>query len=163
MEAEAKLRYRRALSGYATGVAVITVLNDDAAVGLTVNSFTSIALEPPLILWSLGAASDRGVWFRRAERFVVNVLGAEDAQLAADCARRGHYTLPPDRIDRSRPGEPALLGALSRLYCRTTERIPLGDHLAIVGEVTHFDNREGDGLTYFRSRYGRIAFPEETP
>jgi flavin reductase (DIM6/NTAB) family NADH-FMN oxidoreductase RutF len=70
--------------------------------------------------------------------------------------------MPADRRDDARAGEPAVAGALSRLYCRTRERIPLGDHLIVIGEVVHFDAREGDGLTYFRSRYGRAVSPEES-
>ncbi len=159
MDDHAKALYRHALGAFPTGVAVITV--DDRAGGaaaLTINSFSSISLEPPLVAWSLGAASDRGVWFREAERFAVNILGADDAGLAADHARRGNYRLEPER---TAPGDPpSVAGALSRLYCRVVQTIPLGDHLLFVGEVTSFDAREGDSLTYYRGRYGRAASPE---
>jgi flavin reductase (DIM6/NTAB) family NADH-FMN oxidoreductase RutF len=161
LDEERRRLYRRALGAFATGVAVVTVAEGERAMALTVNSFTSVSLDPPLVLWSLGDASDRGVWFREAERFVINVLAADDAELAASCALRGHYELPAGRRDDARAGEPAVAGALSRLYCRTRERIPLGDHLVLVGEVVHFDRRDGDGLIYFRSRYGRAASPEE--
>lgn len=155
-----RLLYRKALSAYPTGVAVIAVADaDGVAVALTVNSFASISLNPPLIAWSLGDASDRGVFFRGADRFAVNVLGAEDAEFAAACARRGQYRPDPARIA---PGDPPTVkGALSVLVCRTVQRMPLADHLLIVGEVEAHATRDGDGLTYFRSRYGRAALPGE--
>ncbi len=162
MDDQAKALYRHALGAFPTGVAVVTV--DDRAGGaaaLTVNSFSSISLDPPLIGWSLGSASDRGVWFREVERFTINILAAEDAGLAADHARRGNYRLEPER---TAPGDPpAVTGALTRLYCRVVERIPLGDHVLFVGEVTSFDTREGDSLTYFRGRYGRATSAEKAP
>ena len=158
--------YRIALGAYATGVTVVTVAAPEAdiaggVVGLTVNSFTSISLEPPLVMWSLGNASDRGAWFRTATHFTVNILGAEDEALARDCARHGHYALPRERLDLTRPGQPALIGALSRLFCRRREAIALGDHLVIVGEVAEFDTRDGDGLTYFRGRFGAAPAASE--
>ena len=161
MDDQTKVLYRHALGAFPTGVAVITV--DDRAGGaaaLTINSFSSISLDPPLVAWSLGTASDRGKWFRVAERFTVNILAAEDEALAADHARRGNYRLEPSR---TAPGDPpSVEGALSRLYCRVAQTIPLGDHLLFVGEVTGFDTRDGDSLTYFRGRYGRAVSPEKT-
>jgi flavin reductase (DIM6/NTAB) family NADH-FMN oxidoreductase RutF len=160
LDEQAKADYRRALGAFSTGVAVITVADGDKTVCLTVNSFTSLSLDPPLVLWCLGKASDRGVWFLDADRFVVNILGAEDEDLARHCARRGQYFLPPERIDATRPGEPALAGALSRLYCSKHQWVSVGDHLILIGEVGHFDTRPGDGLTYFRGRFGGAPSPE---
>ena len=160
MDELAKAAYRRALGAFATGVAVITVADGDKTVALTVNSFTSLSLDPPLVLWCLGKASDRGVWFLDADRFVINILGVEDAELAQSCARRGQYFPPAERVDASRPGEPALKGALSHLYCRKHQWVSVGDHLILIGEVGDFDTRAGDGLTYFRGRYGRAPSPE---
>jgi flavin reductase (DIM6/NTAB) family NADH-FMN oxidoreductase RutF len=157
LDEQAKADYRRALGAFATGVAVITVADGDKTVALTVNSFTSLSLDPPLVLWCLGKASDRGVWFLDADRFVVNVLGAEDADLARHCATRGQFFLPPERVDAARAEAPALRGALSRLYCTKHEWISVGDHLILIGEVGAHDTRAGDGLTYFRGRYGRAA------
>lgn len=158
MDEKPKAEYRRALGAFPTGVAVVTVSDGEGgAAALTINSFTSISLDPPLVAWSLGAASDRGVWFRGAESFCVNILGAEDAALAADHARRGNFQLEAARFE---PGEPpAVAGALSRIRCKVVNRIPLGDHVLFVGEVIDFDSREGDSLTYYRGGYGRAARP----
>ena len=161
MDEHAKAAYRRALGAFATGVAVITVADGDKTVALTVNSFTSLSLDPPLVLWCLGKASDRGVWFLDAERFTVNILGVEDASLAQHCARRGQYFLPPERVDASRPGQPAVTGALSRLFCTKHQWVSVGDHLILIGEVGEYDTRAGDGLTYFRGKYGEAPSPGE--
>lgn len=160
MDDHAKALYRRALGAYPTGVAVITA--DDGhggAAALTVNSFVSLSLAPPLVAWSLGNATDRGVWFRDAERFVVNILGAQDAELAAAHARRGNFRLDPARLLAG--DAPAIGGALARLYCRTHQRVAVGDHLLLIGEVTLFDSGEGDALTYFRGAFGRAPEPKE--
>jgi flavin reductase (DIM6/NTAB) family NADH-FMN oxidoreductase RutF len=155
---QTKALYRRALGAFPTGVAVVTAPDGQGgAAGLTVNSFTSVSLDPPLVAWSLGAASDRGVFFREAERFVLNILGADDAALAAELARRGQYKVDPARLAGDPPG---IASALSRLTCRTHRHVTLGDHILIVGEVTAFEAGDGDALTYFRGRYGRaVAAP----
>ena len=159
LDAETRQSYRAALGGFATGVAIITVLDGDHAVGLTVNSFTSVSLEPPLVLWCLGEQSDRGVYFRPAPNFVVNILGAEQQALADRCAKRGQYRFERDELDHVRAGRPALPGCLARLWCDTYDQVILGDHVAIIGRVRAFDSRPGDGLTYFQGRYGVAARP----
>ncbi len=155
MQPEETLAYRRALSAFATGVVLVTT-RDDAGrpVGLVANSFTSVSLSPPRILWCLGDASDRGVWFRDAERFAVNILGAEDEAIARRYTARGRHHLDPSDLDGD-PPLPMVKGALSVLRCRTAERLPIADHLVIVGEVESFEGREGAGLTYFRGAWGR--------
>lgn len=148
--------YRRALGGFATGVAVITTSDGDGGVlGITVNSFTSVSLEPPLVLWCLDDASDRRDPFVLTERFAVNILGADDAALSDRFARGEEYWLGADELDPLACDPPRLRHALSRLACTVRQRIQLGDHLVIIGEVTEFDTGEGDGLLYFRGRYAR--------
>jgi flavin reductase (DIM6/NTAB) family NADH-FMN oxidoreductase RutF len=151
------LAYRRALSAFATGVVLVTA-RDEAGrpVGLIANSFTSVSLEPPRILWCLGDHSDRGRWFRRAERFAVNILAAEAEPLARRYTARGRHHLEPDDVEGDE-AFPRVRGALTYLLCRASERLPLADHLVIVGDVERFESREGPGLTYFRSAWGRAG------
>lgn len=157
LEPETTHAYRRALSAFATGVVLVTARDDRGRpVGLIANSFTSVSLEPPRILWCLGDRSDRGVWFRKAERFAVNILGAEDEAIARRYTARGRHHLDPDDVEGDEP-LPAVRGALTVLRCRTTDRLPIADHLVIVGEVESFQGREGPGLTYFRSAWGRAG------
>ena len=147
--------YRAALGGFATGIAVVLAPVGDHAIGLTVNSFTSVSLDPPLVLWCLGDTSDRGVHFRPAPGFVVNILGADQQDVAERCAKRGRYRFEMDELDHSHPGLPALPSALTRLWCHAYDQITLGDHIAMVGRVQAFDHTGGDGLTYFSGGYGR--------
>ncbi len=148
--------YRRALGSFATGVAVITT-GDGAggAIGITVNSFTSVSLTPPLVLWCLDDASDRRDPFVLAERWTVNVLGAADRALSDRCAHGEEYRLSAAEVDGRDP--PVLAHALARLSCETRQRLQLGDHMVIVGEVVDFDAAEGEGLLYFRGAYGRTG------
>ena len=159
LDAESRQAYRAALGGFATGVAIITVADGDHAVGLTVNSFTSVSLDPPLVLWCLGEASDRGVFFRPAPHFVVNILAQDQQALADRCARRGQYRFEAHELDHTREGRPALPGCVARLWCDTYDQVALGDHVAIIGQVRAFDSFPGDGLSYFRGRYGSALTP----
>lgn len=154
--------YRAALGSFATGIAVVLAPVGDHAIGLTVNSFTSVSLDPPLVLWCLGDKSDRGVHFRPAPGFVINILGADQKDIADRCAKRGQYRFDADELDHTHPGRPALPRALTRLWCDSYDQITLGDHIAMVGRVQAFDHRAGDGLTYFSGGYGRAVLAQET-
>lgn len=154
--------YRTALGGFATGIAVVLAPVEDHAIGLTVNSFTSVSLDPPLVLWCLGDKSDRGVHFRPAPGFVVNILSADQRDIAERCAKRGRYRFEREELDHAYPGLPALPGALTRLWCENHDQIILGDHIAMVGRVQAFDHQIGDGLTYFSGGYGRASCVQET-
>jgi 3-hydroxy-9,10-secoandrosta-1,3,5(10)-triene-9,17-dione monooxygenase reductase component len=145
--------YRRALGAFATGVALITTDTPGGPAGIVVNSFTSVSLKPRLVLWCLGDQSDRFEAFSVAERWTVNVLSAEQQAISARFAVHGS-TASQDTSFARLAGAPAIEGALARLVCRTHDRLTMGDHLLIVGEVEAFDSREGDALTYFRGRYG---------
>lgn len=148
--------YRRALGAYATGVAVITTAQaGGGAIGITVNSFTSVSLDPPLILWCLDDASDRRDPFVTTERFGVNVLGADDAALSDRFARGEEFRLSADEVEAPDGGPPRLRHALTRLSCEVRQRIQIGDHMVLIAQVTAFDTAEGEGLLYFRGAYGR--------
>ncbi len=152
---DASREYRRALGSFATGVTVVTAEDAEGALGLTVNSFTSVSLEPRLVLWCLDDVCDRRHVFHSASRFAVNVLRAGDE----DHSRRfskGAWRLEPGEVEHGPGGAPRLKGALARFDCEVRERIQLGDHQVIVGEVLAFDARDGEGLVYFRGQYGRF-------
>jgi flavin reductase (DIM6/NTAB) family NADH-FMN oxidoreductase RutF len=148
--------YRRALGAFATGVAVVTTADGcGGVIGITINSFTSVSLDPPLVLWCLDDASDRRDPFVVTERFCVNILGADDSALSDRFAKGEEYRLGPEELDPTLNDPPRLRHALSRLACTVRQRTQVGDHLVIIGEVTEFDAGEGDGLLYFRGRYAR--------
>ena len=156
---EDAVAYRRALGAFATGVCVVTADTPEGPLGITINSFTSVSLDPRLILWCLDERSERWPPFAAVERFAVHVLPAEDRALS-DRFAWGVCTLSEGEFDTHGSGPPRLRDALARFDCRTHERIQLGDHLVIVGAVEAFESRPGAALTYFRGRYGRTAEDE---
>ncbi len=154
---EDSLAFRRALGAFATGVAVITTA--DAAGGaaaITVNSFSSVSLNPRLVLWSLGDQSDAYGVFSAAETWGVSVLGAEDHEIALRFAANGRSAASASVLSVC-GGAPVLAGALAAFGCRTFARHVLGDHLLIVGEVMDFSVRPGAALSFYRGRFGAVA------
>ena len=133
----------------------MTAEDSEGALGLTVNSFTSVSLEPRLVLWCLDDGSDRRHVFHSAERFAVNVLRAGDEGPSRRFSK-GAWRLEPGEAEHGASGAPMLKKALARFECQVRERIQLGDHQVIVGEVLAFDATDGEGLVFFRGRYGRF-------
>lgn len=152
---DASKDFRRALGSFATGVTVVTAEDAEGALGLTVNSFTSVSLDPKLILWCLDDICDRRHVFHNAERFAVNVLAAGDNERSRRFSR-GAGRLETGELEHGATGAPLLKGALARFECETRERIQLGDHQVIVGEVMAFEAADGEGLVFFRGQYGRF-------
>ena len=150
--------YRRALGGFATGVCVVTAHTEEGPFGITVNSFTSVSLSPPLILWCLDRKSDRYAAFARADRFAVHMLPVEDREMS-DRFAWGICRLSENEFDNTSAEPPRLKNSLTRLDCIATDRIMMGDHLTIVGAVEAFDTRPGAALTYYRGRYGVAVEP----
>lgn len=147
------LAYRRALGAFATGVCVVTADSEQGPLGLTVNSFTSVSLEPRLVLWCLDERSERWAAFAAAERFAVHVLPATDEALARRFAR-GVALLGEGEFERRPDGPPCLPEALARFECATHDRIQMGDHMVVVGRVEAFSAAEGPALTFWKGRYG---------
>jgi flavin reductase (DIM6/NTAB) family NADH-FMN oxidoreductase RutF len=151
------LAYRRALGAFATGVCVVTADSPQGPLGLTVNSFTSVSLQPRLILWCLDERSERWPVFAAADRFALHVLPAADRQTAARFAR-GAARLQPGEYERLPDGPPCLPHALARFECATHDRIRMGDHMIVVGRVQAFSPmRDGAALTFWRGRYGVLG------
>lgn len=152
---ESDLRaYRRALGAFATGVCVITVDTPEGPLGITVNSFTSVSLDPPLILWCLDEASDRWPAFAAASRFAVHVLNGE-GQPDAERFAWGICKLEPHEYAAEPDGPPLMPHAVARFVCSTADRFQLGDHMVIVGRVESYESAPGDALVFYKGRYGR--------
>lgn len=145
--------YRRALGAFATGVCVVTADSTAGPLGITINSFTSVSLTPRLILWCLDERSERWGPFAAAERFSIHVLDAQAESLARRFAK-GIGVMDASEFQRVGDAAPRLGAAAARFDCRTHDRIQMGDHMIIVGEVETFEASDGAALTYFRGRYG---------
>ena len=144
---------RSCLGRFATGVAVVTFKAEDGPRGFTVNSFTSVSLDPPLVLVSV-ARTARSHDALRGRPFCVNVLGAEQEPLARLFAGGGSGT-----AITWHEGEiaPRLAGVLAHLECRPWRAYDGGDHTLFLGEVASFAYRDGDALAYHSSRFTSIA------
>lgn len=145
--------YRRALGAYPTGVAMVTGATSRGVAAITVNSFVSLSLDPPLISWSIAETSDRYGLFSQAETWGLSVLCATQKDIAACYAAKG-AGLTLDHEVQPLGDTPAVKHALARFACRTTHRVPAGDHLLIIGAVEKFETREGRALTYRLGTFG---------
>lgn len=154
--AEQTVAYRRALGAFATGVCVVTADTDQGPLGITVNSFASVSLEPRLVLWCLDRRSERWPLFSSVERFAIHMLRADDEAVARRFAR-GVSRLEDAEFTHEEAGAPRLAGVAAWFDCVTHERLPMGDHTVIVGRVEAFDTAPGPVLTFLRGGYGRLG------
>jgi flavin reductase (DIM6/NTAB) family NADH-FMN oxidoreductase RutF len=152
--------YRDALGCFGTGVCLVAA--DDAngnPRAITVNSFSSVSLHPPIILWSIDSQSDRYNLFTESELFSVNVLPASDAEVSTHFARYVEAELKGEQLARDSNGVPVYTGALAQFVCRTSWRQKAGDHVVIFGDVIGFNSRDGDALGFFRGNYTSHSIP----
>jgi flavin reductase (DIM6/NTAB) family NADH-FMN oxidoreductase RutF len=148
---------RRCLGKFATGVTVVTCCNPDGDPrGITANSFSSVSLEPPLVLWNIAKVSNSLNAFLKAEFFAINVLNAEQQAQSAHFARSDHTLFENVDYELNPEGAPILPGSLAVFECRTHQVHDCGDHHIIVGEVLRFRNEEGEPLLFFGGRYRRL-------
>jgi flavin reductase (DIM6/NTAB) family NADH-FMN oxidoreductase RutF len=153
-----KKAFRQCLGRFATGVTVVTCCDAAGdACGITVNSFSSVSLEPPLVLWNIAKVSSSLQAYLDAEHFAVNVLGAEQENLSLHFARSDHTHFEDIDYTMSADGAPILPDTLATFECRTHEIHDCGDHYIIVGEVTRFRAGDGEPLLFFGGAYRTIA------
>jgi len=150
--------FRRALSRYPTGVTVVTACAaGGAAVGITVNSFASVSLHPPLILWSLGEDSANAAAFLAAGRFAVNVLASDQEALARRFARSDAQQAEQAQFCEAREGVPVIGEALSIFECVREAVHPGGDHHILIGRVERFSSRPGRPLLFHEGGFGGLS------
>lgn len=149
--------FRRALGQFATGVTIVTAIADGEPVGLAANSFTSVSLDPPLVLFAVARSS--GTWPRieAARRFAVNILGEHQEEISRVFASKGADRFAAVDWHRGVGGSPVLHDTLAYLDCEFWAEYDGGDHIIVVGRVLDLGvTHEGGPLLYFRGRYGRI-------
>lgn len=155
------LDLRRACGQFATGVTIVTMRDGDGARGMTANSFTSVSLDPPLILVSVDRRNRTHELIGLGQRFAVNVLSAEHQGWSDRFA--GRFGDIQDQFDdiphqRTADGLPYLDGALAVLVCRTSAVLPAGDHSLFIGQVEELAYTPGGApLLFFSGRYDRLA------
>lgn len=141
--------YRRALSCFATGIAVVTANCCGEWIGITINSFASVSLSPPLISWSPDKASARHDPFVEAEHFVVHVLSAKQKSVC-DGFVRCRDAFDRERTFLNSDAVPIIPNCLATFECRTRETIDAGDHTIILGAVKRASFIEDDPLIFWR-------------
>jgi flavin reductase (DIM6/NTAB) family NADH-FMN oxidoreductase RutF len=157
------LELRRALGNFATGVTVVTTQSPATPhlaardAGLTVNSFNSVSLSPPLVLWSLSRHSKLLPAFSSASHYAVHVLHAGQQDLATRFASPVEDRFAGLELTRGVHDLPLLPDFLSRFICRIEQRLDGGDHVILLGRVEQFDSRDGTALTYWRGKYASMA------
>ena len=149
---------RRALGSYVTGVTVVTTRGPGGErAGLTVNSFSSVSLSPPLLLWSLALSAASFEVFEHASHFAVNVLGPDQIYLAEQFALSGGDKFIGVDYQDGTAGVPLLQGAIARFICRNKFRYPGGDHMIFVGEVISHQHTTDLPLVYARGNYRALG------
>ncbi|KLN47391.1 flavin reductase [Providencia rettgeri] len=141
---------RNLLGCYPTGVAIVTTRTADGRdVGLTINSFASLSLDPPLVLWSLVNHSPNLAVFRDCSHFTINILGHGHQELAMRFANpRIENKFEEVAIHLTPEGVPALHGAIATLVCENHKQDTLGDHLLMVGHVRRISSETGKPLVF---------------
>lgn len=149
---------RQTLGEFATGVTVVTaVAADGSLAGLTVNSFASVSLEPPLVLWSLTRNAPSQAVFDTATHYAVNVLAAEQQELSQHFARHRADKFVGVDWKPGIAGVPLLPGCCAWFECRIVERIVGGDHLIMLGEVERFHREHKAPLLFYAGHYRSLA------
>lgn len=155
------LELRRALGRFATGVTVVTALGPEGKpLGLTANSFTSVSMDPPLVLWCLASHSHNLQAFMEAPSFAINVLASHqqdvcrqfaDPQIADRFAQVDWWPGPQ--------GNPLLAEALVRMECERWQAHEAGDHVIFIGRITALDTQAGDPLVFSAGKLGGFQAP----
>lgn len=149
---------RQTLGRFATGVTVVTATGEAGeSIGITANSFSSLSLTPPLILWSLGVKSPSLGAFAEGRHFAVNILGTQQEELAMQFARPSEDKFAGVEMRFNAEGIPLLADSLARLECRVEFTRLAGDHLLIVGRVLRFASEAGEPLLFYQGGFQRLC------
>jgi len=142
---------RQAFGKFPTGVTVVTWFDEEDINGITVNSFTSVSLDPPLVLVSIDKTTNSYTQMQN-KNFTINVLTADQEAIAWQFAGRQQEGLD---IQWNREGEsPVIQGAGAYFKCKPWQTYDAGDHVLFIGEITEFDRRDTDSLTFFEGKMG---------
>ncbi len=142
---------RDALGQFATGVAIVTASGEDSTpVGMTINSFSSVSMTPPLVAWCVDRRAASYPVFARTPHFCISVLNDDQAELATRFASRGEDKFRDMTCNGSAP---VIEGACAYFRCDTYQRFLLGDHLMLIGRVIEFDKLARTPLLFARGRF----------
>ncbi|MGE6493124.1 flavin reductase [Cupriavidus metallidurans] len=150
-------QFRNALGAFTTGVTVVTTHGEDGNdYGLTANSFNSVSMDPPMVLWSLGKKSSSLPAFQATGHFAVHILAADQEQISNQFARSGTDKFVGCAIERGHGHVPLLDGCSARFECRVVHLYEGGDHVIFVGEVMNFNSFDRPPLVFHGGNYGMV-------
>ena len=150
--------FRNALGNYATGVTIITAAGSDRKpYGITCNSFASVSLNPPLVLWSLVLYSSSLAAFQNASHFAVNVLGVSQQALADKFAKSSDEKFIGVEWTPGLGGAPLLAGSVANFQCRSANRYYGGDHVIFLGAVEAYSCNRKEPLLFAQGGYGKFV------
>lgn len=149
--------FRSALSRFASGVTILTIHADGTDLGMTATAFSSVSIDPPLVLACVARNASMAPGLERVSHLAVHLLGADQAELSRRFAATESERFVGLTVGRGAGNVPLLPGALARMQCRIIERHPGGDHVILVAEVLEVDVHDGEPLVYFRGRYGTLS------
>lgn len=148
---------RNLLGQFATGVTVITTHTADGRnVGMTANSFSSVSLDPPLVLWSIARNAPSLADFLACKHFAINVLGVDQHDLSGRFARPSPDKFSGVAFKTGEAGVPLLEGVIATLVCRNVTQYEGGDHLIFLGQIEHYRHGAGEPLVFHAGQY-RVA------
>jgi flavin reductase (DIM6/NTAB) family NADH-FMN oxidoreductase RutF len=147
--------FRAALGMFATGVTIVTTRDADGQpVGITANSFNSVSLSPPLVLWSLSRVAGSMPTFERGSHYAINILAADQHALAERFSSKAVDRFAGIAFHEGAGGAPVLEGAVAVFECSNRSQYEEGDHVIFVGQVEHCSRREGaQPLIFHGGRY----------
>jgi len=146
--------FRLALGQYATGISIITAVDgEDTAIGMTANSFASVSLDPPLVLWSVDKASPLYAGFAAASHYAVHVLNENQQQMSHRFADDSIDKFAGLNIGRGINELPLLDQYIALLQCEVVDRHEAGDHLILIGQVLDIQLEPNDPLLFFSGGY----------
>ncbi|WP_458239205.1 p-hydroxyphenylacetate 3-hydroxylase reductase component, partial [Pseudomonas sp. P5_A2_2] len=149
--------FRRALGNFATGVTVVTAADQNGRkVGVTANSFNSVSLDPPLILWSIDKRSSSHDVFEEATHFAVNVLAADQIDLSNNFARPKDDRFAEVEFETGKGGAPVFADCSARFHCEKYQQVDGGDHWIMIGKVVAFDDFGRSPLLYHQGAYSMV-------
>ena len=156
------MNIKDAMSCFTTGVTVVTTHTQGQDWGMTCNSFNTVSLEPPMVLWSVRCTSFSHEAFVSAPGYLVHVLAAHQEDLAIRFAKGTHAErFEGVAVDRAIMQMPRLSNVLAWFACRTTQVVRAGDHDILIGEVLDFGCQAGHGLAYAQRRFGTMTPMDE--
>lgn len=145
--------YKQAMGNYPTGVTVVTAIDENGdPIGLTVNSFASVSIDPILVLWSIDENVSTYSTFKNIDAFAVNILSSDQKDLAFLFASKEQDRFLNCDWTMSDNGLPILTGALATLQCKTYNHVEIGDHTTLFGEVIDIHLEDSDPLLYHRRK-----------